>query len=60
MFIKKGGIMERVIQFIIIAIGVLIVLALIGLEIYVWVVYGNKPAGEVPLWALWLLFGHNK
>lgn len=43
----------------ILILTVLITLAVIGLEIYVWVEYGNKPAGEIPLWALWLLFGHN-
>ena len=35
-------------------------LALVGLlaaEICAWVMYGGKPIDEVPLWAIWFMFG---
>lgn len=41
----------------IVVLGVCLVVGLIALEIYVWATYGNKPAGEIPMWALWFMFG---
>lgn len=32
-------------------------LALGGFIIYCWATYGGKPVGEVPTWALWLMWG---
>ena len=34
-----------------------IVFAYIGLQIYLWITFGNTPIGEVPAWALWLMLG---
>lgn len=30
---------------------------LIGVEIYVWVTYGDAPITEIPAWALFFMFG---
>ena len=35
----------------------LVVLFLIGLNIYAFIEYGNKPMSEVPAWIWWLWFG---
>ena len=40
---------------VLLVIGVLIALAAIAFDIWAVVTYGNKPASEVPAWALWLL-----
>lgn len=36
---------------------VLIVISIIVFEITLWIMYGNKPTGEIPLWVLWFLVG---
>ncbi len=38
---------------------VLVVVAFIGLETYLWINYGGKPIGEIPTWALYLMWGKN-
>lgn len=35
---------------------ILLSLTFTVLEIYVWIKYGGMPAGEIPGWALWLMF----
>lgn len=37
-------------------IGILVTAAFIVAEIYVWITYGTAPAGEIPAWALLLMF----
>ena len=47
--------------FLVCGLLILIILGLIGVEIYVWVNYGGKPITEIPAWALWFMFsGGNK
>lgn len=41
----------------VIAVIVLGVLTCGGISIYCWCVYGGKPVGEIPTWALWFMFG---
>jgi hypothetical protein len=56
---KKGNNMENVLEilkWVLVIVGILLVLAYIGIEIYVWVVYGGTPTGEIPMWALWLMW----
>lgn len=36
------------------------VLATLGMTVYCWVVYGGKPVSEIPVWALWFMFGKGK
>lgn len=51
---KKG------LPFWLICLGVfsaLVILALIGAEIYAWGKYANVPISEVPVWAWLLMFG---
>ncbi len=42
---------------IILAIGVIFVLAALGFTIYALIEYSNKPITEVPFWAIWLMRG---
>lgn len=37
-------------------IGFAVTVAVIALEVYVWLTYGSAPAGDVPTWALYLMF----
>lgn len=39
---------------------ILLCLAFVGVEIYVWVTYANTPASELPAWVLFLMFGGKK
>lgn len=39
---------------------ILLCLAFVGVEIYVWVTYANTPASELPAWILFLMFGGKK
>lgn len=48
--------MKRLLLRIFALIGVVVTVAFIGLEIYVWLKYGTAPAGDVPAWALYLMF----
>ena len=36
-------------------IGFAVTVAVIALEVYVWLTYGSAPAGDVPTWALYLM-----
>ena len=38
----------------------LAILALVGIEIYVWVTYSNTPVSELPAWVLFFMFGGKK
>jgi hypothetical protein len=49
--------MVGIITILIIVVG--LILSIIGVEIYVWIEYGNKPITEIPSWALWFMFGGN-
>ena len=39
---------------------VLLVVALVILQIYCWIEYGNKPIQETPNWVNWLMYRRNK
>ena len=46
-----------------VVVGIMVILlglAFIGVEIYVWVTYANTPASELPAWVLFLIFGGKK
>lgn len=34
-----------------------LIFSYIGLQIYLWITFGNTPVGEIPAWALWLMIG---
>ena len=38
-------------------LGLLLFISYIGLQIYLWITFGNTPIGEIPAWALWLMIG---
>lgn len=40
------------------AIIAAVILALVGLELYVGFTYKDVPVGELPTWAAWLLFSN--
>ena len=42
---------------IVLIMPIVIVVGSIALTIYCYVVYGNKPLTEVPVWALWFMRG---
>lgn len=47
--------------FIISFIFIIIVLAFVGIQMYCWIKYGNKPIQETPNWVNWLMYrGGNK
>ncbi len=46
----------RILGFLFSLIGFAVTVAFIALEAYVWITYGLAPAGEVPTWALYLMF----
>ena len=46
----------KLLSFIFSLIGFAVVVAFAVLEAYVWITYGLKPAGEVPVWAMYLMF----
>lgn len=48
--------MKRLILWLFTLIGILATLAFVILEAYVWLTYGAAPAGDVPAWALYLMF----
>ena len=48
---------ENVIMVLVAVIILLLLLAFVGIEIYVWVKYGNTPIGDVPSWVLFFMFG---
>jgi len=35
----------------------LILLTLVGANIYFWIKYGNKPVSEIPAWVFWFMWG---
>lgn len=35
----------------------LVGLAFVGLEIYVWIKYGNMPYDQIPAWVWWFMIG---
>ena len=43
-----------------IVILLLAILALVGVEIYVWATYSNTPVSELPAWILFFMFGGKK
>ena len=53
---KIRAIMTVVTGIVVILLG----LALVGVEIYVWVTYANTPASELPAWVLFFMFGGKK
>ncbi len=48
--------MKKLLLYLFSLIGVLVTIAFIGIEIYVWLTYATAPAGEIPTWALVLMF----
>ena len=51
------GVLQTIGLWVVIIIVFVILAALIGIEIYAWVVYGGKPVTEIPAWVLWLMWG---
>lgn len=65
--IKKGNKKvdkDKISSVISVVIGIVILLlaivALAGVEIYVWVTYSDTPASELPAWVLFWMFGGKK
>lgn len=56
---KKINIKE-VFMYMSIAFCTMLALGFLAFEITLFITYGNKPAGEVPTWALWFLFRGGK
>lgn len=56
---KTKQIMETTFLWLFIVFCILVLVAFIGLEIYLWVEYGSKPLGEIPAWALYFMCGKN-
>ena len=54
---KPKQIKETVGILLFIIFTVLILIAFLGAEIYLWVEYGGKPLGEIPTWVLYLMWG---
>lgn len=54
---KPKQIMETIFAWLLIVFCILALVAFLGLEIYLWVEYGGKPLGEIPTWALYLMWG---
>ena len=48
--------MKRLILGLFTLIGIAATIAAIALEVYVWITYATAPAGEIPAWALVLMF----
>ena len=46
----------RILSFLFSIIGFVVTVAFAVLEAYVWITYGLKPTGEVPAWALYVMF----
>lgn len=57
---KNKKLLEDLFLITMIGISVLIVCALIGIEIYVWITYRNTPISELPMWVLFFMFGGRK
>jgi hypothetical protein len=49
-------ILKTIGMWVLVIVGILIILAYVGIEIYVWVVYGGTPIDEIPMWALRLMW----
>lgn len=51
---------DKIENIIIVLVSVIILsllFAFVGIEIYVWVQYGNKPITEIPSWVLFFMLG---
>jgi hypothetical protein len=48
---------KNILKSFIIIVGLLLIFSYIGLQIYLWITFGNTPIGEIPAWALWLMLG---
>ncbi|MCR5350087.1 MAG: hypothetical protein K6E20_03745 [Acholeplasmatales bacterium] len=51
---------KRILWIMALVFTIILVLSIVAIEIYVWVTYGDKPVDEIPLWALWFMFGGNR
>ena len=49
--------LEDIIMILVAVVIISLLFAFIGVEIYVWVKYGNTPIGDVPSWVLFFMFG---
>ena len=49
-------ILKTIGMWVLVIVGILIILAYVGIEIYIWVVYGGTPIDEIPMWALRLMW----
>lgn len=48
---------SKMILWIIIFAFAILALGFIGIELYVWITYASKSVNEIPLWALFFMFG---
>ena len=48
--------LETLSYILLMSIPVLLILGLIGLEIYCWVTYGNDSISDTPNWVQWIMF----
>lgn len=53
--IGMNNIIKHIIFWVIIGILVAAMVAFIGMEIYAWVNYGDKPITEIPYWAVFII-----
>ena len=49
--------LQLILWWTVIIVVVLIALACIGISIYGWINYGDKPIDEIPAWLLYFMFG---
>ncbi len=54
---RKCTFLENLFLIAMIALFVIVIGGLIGIEIYVWVTYANTPISEIPIWALIFMLG---
>ena len=54
---EREDIITKIIGIFFIVMMVLLALAMIGIEIYIWVTYANTPVEELPSWVLFFMFG---
>lgn len=51
---------HRAIMLSVVGLIALLALGYAGVSIYCFAAYGGKPAGDIPAWALWFMFGFGR
>ena len=51
---KRGAKMKNI-EYLLLGILTLLIMAFLGFEVVLLIIYGNKPITEVPMWVLWFL-----